>query len=193
MTEKEKMLAGELYDGRDPELLNRYWIARKLIQRFNGPDVIDPDARVITLRELLGQAGERCWIDAPFHCDYGDNIYIGKDVYIGYDCIFQDDNRITIGDDCLIGAGTILSTPEHPIVRAQRLLPDTTTGGTRYTTRTRPVTIGNGCWLGAGVRVLPGVTIGEGCVVGAGSVVNRDLPPNTVCAGVPCRVLRAIE
>lgn len=189
MTEKEKMLAGLPYDGRSPELLARYWVARDLLMRLNGPAVLDPALRAEVLRSLLGAVGERTWVESPFMCDYGENIFLGDDVYIGYNCIFQDDNRITVGDGTLIGAGTILSAPSHPLEPDQRMVPDGS-GGLRYRTQTKPVTIGRRCWFGVGVRVLPGVTVGDGCVVGAGSVVTHDLPPMTVSAGVPCRVLR---
>lgn len=192
MSEKEKMLAGELYEGRSPELLARYWTARELLMRLNGPAVTDPGLRAQVLKALLGGIGARSWVESPFMCDYGENIFLGDDVYVGYNCIFQDDNRISIGVGTLIGAGTILSAPVHPIEPDARMVPDGQ-GGLRYRTQTKPVTIGARCWLGVGVRVLPGVTVGDGCVVGAGSVVTHNLPPMTVCAGVPCRVLREVR
>lgn len=190
MTEREKMMAGLDYDGRDPELLARYWEARRLLAALNGPLAVEPARREETLRALLGTLGARTWVEAPFMCDYGWNIHLGADVYIGYNCIFQDDARIEIGDGTLIGAGTILSAPEHPLAADERMLRDEQTGALRYVTRSRPVTIGARCWLGVGVRVLPGVTIGEGAVIGAGSVVTRDVAPQTIVAGVPARVLR---
>ncbi|MGN1325597.1 MAG: sugar O-acetyltransferase [Candidatus Spyradenecus sp.] len=193
-SEREKMLSGEPYDGRDPELLNRYWLARKLLAELNGPLALSPERtaeREATLRQLLGSLGERTWVEAPFMCDYGCNIHLGSDVYIGYNCIFQDDAPITIGDGTLIGAGTILSAPEHPLLPEERMVHDAT-GALRYVTRSKPVTIGRCCWFGVGVRVLPGVTIGDGAVIGAGAVVTRDVPPRTIVAGVPARALRTL-
>ena len=192
MTEREKMLAGEPYEGRSPELLVRYWEARKLLRALNGPLAVDPVGREDCLRKLLGGLGARSWVEAPFACDYGENIFLGDDVYVGYNCIFQDDHRITVGNGTLIGAGTILSAPEHPLDPDVRMVPNPAGPGLRYVTRSKPVTIGERCWLGVGVRVLPGVTIGEGCVIGAGSVVTRDVPPFSVAAGVPARVLRPV-
>lgn len=192
--EREKMLSGEPYDGRDPELLACYWRARRLLAALNGPLALSPERaseREATLRELLGTLGERTWVEAPFACDYGCNIHLGSDVYVDYNCIFQDDARITIGDGTLIGAGTILSAPEHPLTPEARMVRDGR-GALRYVTQSKPVSIGRCCWLGVGVRVLPGITIGDGAVIGAGSVVTHDVPPRAIVAGVPARLLRRI-
>ncbi len=193
MTEKEKMLAGRLYNCADKELRDRYWFARGLIKRFNHEAVDNPALRAEILNQLLGTPGRRNWVESPFYCDYGDNIHLGDDVVIGYGCVFQDDNAVTIGDATLIGPMCTFSNAFHPTDYAQRLIPDPATGGTLFTTRTRPIAIGKGCWLGAHCTILPGVTIGDGCVVGAGSVVNRDLPPFTLCVGVPAKPIRDLE
>jgi maltose O-acetyltransferase len=186
MTEREKMLAGMDYNSRDPELMALYRRAKEALFRHNHtrPDEEDP---MLALRGLLGILGQGVWIEAPFFCEYGCHISIGENTYVNVNCFFQDNARITVGRDCLIGPGVQLCAARHPLAMAARIRHDPPAGQAPYTTSSLPITIGDGCWLGANVVVIGGVSIGEGCVVGAGSVVTRDLPPHSVCHGVPSR------
>ena len=147
------------------------------------------------LEEMLGGIGTNVSIGTPFLCDYGINIYLGNNVSINMNCTFVDCNRITIGNRVLIASNVQIYTAAHPVELAQRLTPDWDPESGAYFCRTfaRPVTIGNDCWLGGGVIVLPGVTIGDGTVIGAGSVVTKDIPPDCVAVGNPCRVMRKIN
>lgn len=192
MTEKEKMLAGEFYHSRDPELLAMYHNCRKLLRRFAQTDSEDAVGKREILTQLFGRVGENVWIEAPFCCDYGKNIFLGDNVFINYNCLLLDCNRIEIGDNVLFGGAVQICTATHPLPAAERVVvpggPDGNVAG--YRTRALPVTIGSNVWLGAGVIVLPGVTIGDNTTIGAGSVVTKPIPPNVVAVGNPCRVLR---
>ena len=131
----------------------------------------------------------------PFCCDYGRNIYIGNQVSVNMNCTFVDCNTITIGDRVLIGPNVQLYTATHPIELTERLFPSIRDGKPVYSRRTyaKPIKIGDGCWLGGGVVVLPGITIGTGSVIGAGSVVTRDISPDSLAVGNPCRVIRKLN
>ncbi|HEV7589512.1 MAG TPA: sugar O-acetyltransferase [Longimicrobium sp.] len=182
-TEKEKMLAGEPYLASDPELARERRHAREVLHRFNaaGPDEWEDAAAL--LGGLLA-LGEGTVVMAPFQCDYGYNIRIGRNGFVNYNCVFLDCAPITLGDDVQIAPGVQLYTATHPVDAATRR------AGPEYAL---PITIGDGVWIGGGSIVLPGANVGENTVVGAGSVVTRDLPANVVAAGNPCRVLRAID
>lgn len=134
-------------------------------------------------------------VGLPFICDYGRNIHIGSNVSVNMNCTFVDCNKITIGDNVLIASNVQLYTAAHPVELSERLTPDWCMETEQYFCRTYalPIRIGNGCWLGGGVIVLPGVTIGDGCVIGAGSVVTKDVPDNSLAAGNPCRIIRKIN
>jgi maltose O-acetyltransferase len=179
MTEKEKMLAGEPYQSRDPELLAIYRRAKSLMAGF-----ADAEDKEAVLRSLLGAAGEGLWIEAPFFCDYGVNISFGRRCFVNYNCVFVDNNRITIGDDVLIGPAVQLYTATHPLLPEERIVE----GG--YLTRSLPIAIGDKVWLGGGAIVMPGVKIGAGSAIGAGSVVTKDVPERCLAMGNPCRVVR---
>lgn len=147
------------------------------------------------LRKLFGSMGTNVSVGVPFICDYGRNIYMGSNVSVNMNCTFVDCNRIDIGSNVLIASNVQLYTATHPVELSQRLTPDWNPESGEYFCRTyaRPIKIGNGCWLGGGVIVLPGVTIGDGCVIGGGSVVTKDIPPNSLAVGNPCRVIRKIN
>ncbi len=187
-TEREKMLAGELYDCGDAQLLERWHLAKRLQQRYNATDSRDSAALDAILDELLGSRGEEVWIAAPFFVDYGENIHIGNRVEINMNCVFLDCNRITIGEHSGIGPGVHIYTVFHPVDPTERL-PE---NGRFWRSRTAPVTLGRNVWIGGGSIILPGVTIGDGTTIGAGSVVTRSIPENCVAVGNPCRVLRKI-
>lgn len=183
MTEKEHMLAGKLYIAATPELAAEYLRSRALCKKFNDTHPKKTKKRAKILKNLLGHIGDGAVIQAPFHCDYGSHISVGERSFINYNCVILDVNRVKIGRHVLIAPGVTVSAAGHPVCPEQRL---------RDEEFGLPVEIGDNVWIGAGALILPGVKIGENTVVGAGSVVNRDLPANCVCAGVPAKVIRPI-
>lgn len=189
MTEKEKMLAGEIYDCGDPELIARWHLAKRLQLEYNNTDSRDREKLVSILDELLGTCGNHAWISGPFFVDYGENIHIGDYVEINMNCVFLDCNRITIGDHCGIGPGVHIYTVGHPVEPAGRL-PENSQFWKGFTA---PVTIGRNVWVGGNSVILPGVTIGDNVTIGAGSVVTKSIPSNCVAAGNPCRMIKTIQ
>lgn len=187
-TEKEKMLAGDIYNCTDAELLTRWHLAKRLQQSYNTTDSRDSETLNSILDELVGSRGENVWIAAPFFVDYGENIHIGNNVEINMNCLFLDCNRITIGDNCGIGPGVHIYAVTHPVKASDRL-PENSTFWKSYTA---PVTIGENVWIGGGAIVLPGVTIGDNTTIGAGSVVVDDIPSGVLAVGNPCRVIRKL-
>ena len=184
MTEREKMIAGMMYNADDAELLEGRMRARLLCRKFNDLMPDEEEERVKALKELLGKTGERIWIEQPFLCDYGCNIEVGERFYANYNLVILDCAKVTIGDNAFIAPNVGIYTAAHPIVAEQRNI-----HGFEFAA---PVTIGNNVWIGGGVQICPGVTIGDNTVIGAGSVVTKDIPANVVAAGNPCRVLREI-
>ncbi len=182
-TEKEKMLAGDLYFGNDPDLAAERRHAESLLLRFNTSSPADRATRVVLLGELLGHLGDNVTIQPSLRCDYGTNISIGRNTFVNCDCIFLDCNRITIGEDVQIAPRVQLYTAGHPLDPAIRR------SGLEFAL---PITIADNVWLGGGVIVCPGITIGENTVVGAGAVVTRNLPANVLAVGNPARVLRQL-
>jgi len=181
-TEKEKMLAGELYDPLDPELTAARLKARLLIKSLNDSREDETEQRAALLKELLPNAGPGLWLQPPFYCDYGSNIFLGEKVFFNFNCVVLDVCRVTIGDRTLIAPNVQLYTATHPMdhkVRASGL------------ELGKPITIGSDVWIGGSVVICPGVTIGDRAIIGAGSVVTKDIPADTIAAGNPCRVIRA--
>lgn len=177
------MLAGELYDAGDTELVLARKRARELCGALNTADG-DASERRIILQSLFSQGGNTASVQSPFFCDYGSNIELGQNVYFNFNCVVLDVCRVRIGAFCLFGPNVQIYTAMHPLNPAERRT------GLEYG---KPVTIGDDVWIGGGAIVLPGVCIGSGAVIGAGSVVTRDVPPNTLAAGNPCRVIRQLE
>lgn len=194
-SELEKCLVGKCYDCHAAVFLEFKAKARRLLAEYNRLAYEEKEKKHAVLQEMLGGIGSNVSICLPFLCDYGCNIYIGDNVSINMNCTFVDCNRITIGNNVLISSNVQIYTSTHPVELSERLTPDWKPETGEYFCRTyaRPVTIGNGCWLGGGVIVLPGVSIGDGAVIGAGSVVTRDIPANVTAAGNPCRVIREIN
>lgn len=191
MTEREKMLAGELYDCGDPELLERWHKAKDLARDYNNTDSQDFERKEAILNELLGGKGENLWITAPFYVDYGNNIYFGNHCEVNMNCTFLDDNRIEIGDHALIAPNVQIYTAFHPTHAKDRFGDPKPDGSFEFCkTQTAPVVIGKNVWIGGGAVILPGVTIGDNVVIGAGSVVTKDIPSDTIAYGTPCRVIR---
>lgn len=189
-TEREKMLAGEEYNGRDSELLAIARGARALLTQLNATPAAPADVRLPLLRQLLGAAEEDVWIESPFYCDYGENIYIGKHTFINMNCVFLDSAEIQIGEDVLIGPNVQLYTVFHPLRAPERISPSGAAGSNRarYRCRAKPIQIGNRAWIGGSTIVMPGVTIGADTTIGAGSIVTQDIPSGVLAFGQPCRV-----
>ncbi len=193
MTEREKMLAGLLYDCSDPELLEQWHKAKNLIRQYNQTVSEDLQEKDRLLSELLGSRGKNLWITPPFFADYGHNIHFGSNCEVNMNCIFLDDNRITVGDNALIAPNVQIYTAFHPVDARERFGAVKEDGSFEFcVTQTAPVTIGNNVWIGGGAIILPGVTIGDNAVIGAGSVVTHSVPPGCVAVGNPCRVVRQI-
>ena len=181
-SERAKMLAGELYDPLDPELVAGRERARDLCQALNATREGEQDARRRILDELFAAGGDTVWMQPPFFCDYGTNIFLGQRVFFNFNCVVLDVCPIHIGDYTLFGPAVQIYTPMHPFDAALR----------RKEEFGKPVDIGSDVWVGGGAIILPGVRIGSRAVIGAGSVVTRDVPDGVFAAGNPCRVIREI-
>jgi len=181
-TERQKMLAGELYDPLDAELVAAREHARNLCQSLNATREAQQEERRRILGALFGAGGESVWMQPPFFCDYGANIELGERVFFNFNCVVLDVCRIRIGDFSLFGPAVQIYTPMHPFNAALR----------RREEFGKPVDIGSDVWVGGGAIILPGVRIGSRAVIGAGSVVTRDVPDGVFAAGNPCRVIREI-
>ncbi len=191
MTEREKMLAGQLYDCGDTELLTRWHRAKDLVRDYNNTDSANAAEKENILNELLGQKGTNLWITAPFFVDYGNNIYFGNNCEVNMNCTFLDDNVIRIGNNALIAPNVQIYTAFHPTNAADRFGKPKEDGSFPFCkTQTAPVIIGDNVWIGGGAIIMPGVTIGDNVVIGAGSIVTKDIPSNTIAYGNPCRVIR---
>ena len=193
-SQRDRMLSGEPYNSRDPELLTLAHRARALLTAFAALPSTDTDGRHRVLADLLGSVGDGVWIEPPFFCDYGAHVAIGSGTFVNVNCVFLDSAAIRIGADVLIAPGVQLLTVTHPLAAAERIVaPSERSAGTApYRTYARPITVGDGAWLGAGAIVLPGVTIGANAVIGAGSVGTSDIPPDCLALGQPCRVQRSL-
>jgi len=188
-SELEKCLAGEVFNGSDPELAAMTLTAKRLTRQLNDTDYADVETRTALLRQLFGSMGSRVHVDVDFHCEYGRHIRVGSNVIINMNCPFVDNNIITIGDNVLIASNVQIYTATHSVMLSERVTPERPAFCNTYAL---PVRICDGAWIGGGSILLPGVTIGEGSVVGAGSVVTRSIPPYCVAVGNPCRVIRQL-
>ena len=191
MTEREKMLAGKLYDCGDPELLAQWHRAKNLVRDFNLTQSEDLKEKERILTDLLGGRGQNLWITPPFYVDYGNNIYFGNNCEVNMNCTFLDANRIMIGDNALIAPNVQIYTAFHPTNAKDRFGEVKEDGSFEFCkTQTAPVVIGRNVWIGGGVIIMPGVTVGDNVVIGAGSIVTRDIPSDKIAYGAPCRVIR---
>ena len=184
ISERERMLAGELYFPYDPELVAARLRTRRRLQVYNATTPDEPERRRQLLSELLGRLDGKAEIEPPFFCDYGENITAGDNLYMNFNCVVLDCAAITIGANVLIGPAVQIYAATHP-----------TDPATRRSGRELafPVTIGDDVWIGGGAILCPGICIGSGSTIAAGSVVSRDIPAGGIAAGNPCRTIRAVS
>jgi maltose O-acetyltransferase len=181
-SEREKMLAGELYDPLELELIAARNRARDLCQALNATREAQQEERRRIVNELFGVGGDSVWMQPPFFCDYGSNIFLGERVFFNFNCIVIDVCRVTIGDYTLFGPAVQIYTATHPMNAELR----------RKQEFAKPIEIGSDVWVGGGAIICPGVRIGSRSVIGAWSVVTRDVPEGVLAVGNPCRVIREI-
>ncbi len=184
VTEKEKMLAGEMYNAADPQLADERRRARDLCKSLNDSHDNELELRSQILQNLFGSTGADVWIEPPFYCDYGSNIFLGNKVYFNFNCIILDPAAVIIGSNVLVGPAVQIYTATHPMRASER---------SKYLEFARPVNIGSDVWIGGGAIICPGVHIGSRSVIGAGSVVAQEIPADVFAAGNPCRIIRQID
>ncbi len=183
-TEKEKMLAGELYDSTDPQLVAERRHARDLTRAFNNTSAGDGPQRKQILAELMGAMGKHAMIEPPFYCDYGYNIHLGDNVFFNFNCVVLDVMRVEIGSNTMFGPNVQIYTATHPLDAAERR------SGLEFA---KPIRIGCDVWVGGSAVIAPGVSVGDRSVIGAGSVVVKDIPADVFAAGNPCKVIRYLQ
>ena len=185
MAMKDKMHTGELYLPGDEEILKEQEKCLERLYEFNQTRPSEGEKRQQMLKEMLAELGENCYIEPPFHANFGGrHVHFGNNVYANFNFTAGDDTHIYVGDYTMFGPNVTLATAGHPI------LPELRKQAYQYN---MPIHIGRNCWLGSGVCVMPGVTIGDNTVIGAGSVVTKDIPANVVAYGIPCKVIGEIN
>ena len=185
MTEYEKLHSGDIYNPGDEEIFREQLDGLEKLYDFNRTRPHELDKRADMLKAMFAEIGEGCYIEPPLHANWGGHhVHLGKHIYANFGLTLVDDTHIYIGDYTMMGPHVVIATAGHPILPQLR--------GPRQLQYNMPVHIGQNCWLGAGVIVMPGVKIGDNSVIGAGSVVTKDIPANVVAVGNPCRVLREI-
>jgi maltose O-acetyltransferase len=184
LEEKEKMISGEMYIASHPQLTAERQRARELCKAFNDSYDYETDHRKKILQKLFNTTGNSISIEPPFHCDYGNNITLGNNVFFNFNCVILDPAPVTIGDNVFFGPTVQIYTATHPINASERRI---------ELEFAQPIRIGSDVWIGGGAIICPGVQIGDGTVIGAGSVVTKDIPPNVVAAGNPCKIIRVIK
>lgn len=193
MTEREKMFAGKIYDPFTEGMPEQRTRAHQLCAQYNSTTEVDEAKRKEILDELLPHRGEGVYLQGPVYFDFGIHTVIGKGSYANFNFTVLDEGLVTIGESVFIGPNVSLLTPIHPLCYQDRnAFFNEKTGAVTNLERAGAITIGDNCWLGGSVTVCAGVTIGSGSVIGAGSVVTRDIPPNSLAVGNPCRVIRQI-
>lgn len=185
MENKDRMFTGDLYLPNDAAITEEQNACLELLYTFNQTRPSEQEKRNQLLKQMFAEIGENCYIEPPFHANFGGkHVHFGKNIYANFNLTMVDDGHIYVGDYTMFAPGVIVATAGHPI------LPELRETVYQYN---MPVHIGKNCWIGAGAIILPGVTIGDQVVVGAGSVVTKDLPSNVVAVGNPCRVIREIN
>ncbi|PKQ63012.1 maltose acetyltransferase [Labilibaculum filiforme] len=183
-TEKQKMLAGELYHAADAALAEERLQARLLVKELNDSREDAGEKRTKILKQLLPNAGDNLDIQVPFYCDYGSNICLGDHVFFNFNCVILDVAKVTIGSRTLLGPNVQIYTATHPVNYKERA------SGLEFA---KPITIGEDVWIGGSAVICPGVTIGDRSIIGAGSVVTKNIPSDVFAAGNPCRIIRELE
>lgn len=183
-SEKEKMIAGKLYDPLDPELTNDRIRTRLLLKELNESREDSPEEIARILKELIPDAGNNLWIQPPFYCEYGYNMRVGERVFFNFNCVVLDVAPVSIGSRSMFGPNVQIYTATHPLNHLQRA------SGKEYA---KPIAIGEDVWVGGSVVICPGVTIGDRSVIGAGSVITKNIPADVFAAGNPCKVIRPLN
>jgi maltose O-acetyltransferase len=183
-TERELMLANEMYAPNDPDLSAMRFMARVMLHKYNASQPGESAFRHEVLHELLGALGEDVIIEPPFYCDYGKNIYLGSNFFANFGCTFLDCNEIRIGNNVMFGPSIQLYTAYHPLEAKAR------NSGRELAAA---ISIEDNVWIGGAAIVCPKVTIGKNSVIGAGAVVTKSIPANVFAAGNPCRVIKEID
>ncbi|MDD6094579.1 MAG: sugar O-acetyltransferase [Clostridia bacterium] len=180
----EKLHSGCLYDPADEEIMKEQLKCLDRLYDFNQTRPSEMEKRLKLLSEMFAEIGEGCYIEPPFHSNFGGaHVHFGKNIYANFNLTLVDDTHIYVGDFTMFGPNVTVATAGHPI------LPELRQKGLQFNA---PVHIGKNCWIGAGAVILPGVTVGDNTVIGAGSVVTKDIPPMSVAVGSPCRVIRPV-
>jgi maltose O-acetyltransferase len=182
-TEKDRMLAGELYNPLDNELVQERLKARLLLKKLNDSREDETEERLSILEELIPGAGPGLWLQPPFYCDYGSNIKIGEKVFFNFNCVILDVAEVVIGSRTMFGPNVQIYAATHPMNHSERA------SGLEYG---KSITIGDDVWVGGSAVICPGVNIGDRSIIGAGSVVTRDIPADVFAGGNPCRVIRSL-
>lgn len=183
-TEKEKMLAGEMYNPADPELVKERENARRLVRIYNQTLETEGDKRTKLLKELLGSTGENVYMEPTIRFDYGYNTLVGENFYANFDCVILDVCEVRIGDNCMLAPGVHIYTATHPLNPTER------NAGKEYA---KPVTIGNNVWIGGRAVINPGVKVGNNVVIASGAIVTKDVPDNVVVGGNPAKIIKQME
>ncbi|OAQ38250.1 maltose acetyltransferase [Pedobacter psychrophilus] len=179
-SEKEKMLAGELYSAMDPELVKERRNAKRLLRQLNITEYLVTKPAKDIIKELIPNTGKNFYIEPPFHCDYGYNIHCGDNVYFNVNCVVLDTMKINIGSNVFFAPGVQIYAASHPEDKETR----------KTLEFSKPVSIGDDCWIGGNAIILPGVSIGKNCIIGAGSVVTKDISDNSMAVGNPAKVIK---
>lgn len=184
MTEKEKMLAGEMYNPSDPDLEKARHKVRLRFHKFNSLSEEHLTLRQDILSKIIPNAGKNLFVEPPFHCDYGSHITAGENLFMNFSCCILDVARVTIGDNCMFGPHVQIYTATHPVEFKAR------NSGKELA---KPITIGNNVWIGGNATICPGVSLGDNVVVGSGSVVTKNFPDNVVIGGNPAKIIKTID
>lgn len=193
INEWDRMVTGKLYNAGSKDLFKNHSLGMIRCETFNKIPLWLYPLKQLTLERLIPSAkGNELCIFAPFYCEYGINIHVGKGCFVNYNCTFLDVSPITLEDGVWIGANVTLATPSHPLLADERL-PKEYPDGFHDLEYSKPITVKKNCWICSGATICGGVTIGENCVVAAGAVVTDDMPANTIVGGVPAKVIRELD